>query len=68
MTDKNGSKEGISTVRHSGASVVVFNDAHAEVRKDAQINPPSNPAGGSAKSLINSEFWDPLQRANGRVR
>jgi len=62
--DKNTgtSWEGIEPRRHLGASVVVFNDAHAEVRKDAQINPPANPYGGSAKSLINSEYWDPLQR------
>jgi prepilin-type N-terminal cleavage/methylation domain-containing protein len=69
MDKRTGSSfEGIDTQRHMGASVVVFNDAHAEVRKDAQINPPANPYGGSAKSLINSEYWDPLQRANGRVR
>lgn len=55
--------EGIDAKRHLGASVVVFNDGHAEIRKDAQINPPANPAGGSARSLINSDFWDPLQRA-----
>jgi hypothetical protein len=64
MDKKTGtSYEGIEPKRHLGASVVVFNDSHAEIRKDAQINPPANPYGGSAKSLINSRFWDPLQRA-----
>jgi len=46
--------------------VVVFNDGHSEARKDAQINPPLDPYGGSAKSLINSQYWDPLQRAGAR--
>jgi prepilin-type N-terminal cleavage/methylation domain-containing protein len=55
--------EGIDAKRHLGASVAVFNDSHAEVRKDAQINPPANPYSGSAKALVNAEFWDPLQRS-----
>jgi len=29
-----------------------------------QINPPVEPLGaGSAKALVNSQFWDPIQRA-----
>jgi len=54
--------EGIEPKRHLGASVVVFNDGHSEVRKDAQINPPMNPGSGNTKGLINSQYWDPLQR------
>ena len=58
--------EGIDPNRHQGNGVVVFNDGHSEARKDAQINPPLDPYGGSAKSLINSQYWDPLQRAGAR--
>ncbi len=54
--------EGIDPRRHFGAGVVVFNDSHSEARKDQLINPPVDPVSGSAKGLINSEFWDPLQR------
>ena len=55
--------EGIEPARHLGEGVVCFNDAHAEARKSAMINPPANPADGSATALINSRYWDPLQRA-----
>jgi len=58
--------EGIEPKRHLGSSVVVFNDSHSEVRKDSQINPPADPGSGSAKGLINSQFWDPLQRGGNR--
>ncbi|MEO8427620.1 MAG: type II secretion system protein [Verrucomicrobiota bacterium] len=54
--------EGIEWLRHLNTGVVVFNDGHSEARKDKQINPPVDPASGSAKGLVNSEFWDPLQR------
>ena len=27
------------------------------------INPPADPYDGSAEALVNSRFWDPLQRA-----
>ncbi len=59
-----GSKgfEGIDSLRHLGTGVVVFNDGHSEARKDRQINPPVDPGSGGAKGLINSEYWDPLQR------
>jgi hypothetical protein len=51
-------------LRHKGTGIAVFADSHSEARKDAQINPPVDPLGsGSAKALINSRFWDPLQRA-----
>ena len=56
--------EGLEPKRHLGTCVVSFNDGHSEVRKDSQINPPVDPGSGSAKGLINSEFWDPLQRGN----
>jgi hypothetical protein len=55
--------EGVDPIRHVGTGVVVFNDGHAEPRKDMQINPPVDPSSGSARGLINSEFWDPLNRA-----
>jgi prepilin-type N-terminal cleavage/methylation domain-containing protein len=65
MNEKaSGSKgfEGIEWIRHLKTGVVVFNDGHSEARKDQQINPPVDPGSGQAKGLINSEFWDPLQR------
>jgi prepilin-type N-terminal cleavage/methylation domain-containing protein len=55
--------EGIEPKRHIGTAVVGFNDGHSEVRKDSQINPPADPGSGNAKGLINSQYWDPLQRA-----
>ena len=58
--------EGMDHLRHLGTGNAVFNDGHAEVRKDAQLNPPLDPYGGNAKSLINSHYWDPLQRAGKR--
>ena len=58
--------EGIDTGRHQGGSAVVFNDAHVEMRSDARINPPRNPASGDVLALKNSGFWDPLQAAGKR--
>jgi prepilin-type N-terminal cleavage/methylation domain-containing protein len=56
--------EGVYMLRHKGTGIVVFADSHSEARKDVQINPPVDPLGsGSAKALINSQFWDPVQRA-----
>ena len=55
--------EGIDAQRHLGASAIVLNDGHSEVRKNDAINPPENPGGGSAKSLKNSRYWDPLQHS-----
>ncbi len=55
--------EGIDNNRHRATGVTVFNDGHAEARKDKQINPPINPSAGSVKGLENSEYWDPLNRA-----
>jgi len=58
--------EGVYTLRHQGFGVVVFTDGHSEARKDSQINPPVDPLGsGTARALINSRFWDPIQRAGG---
>ena len=57
-----GAFEGIETFRHRNTGVVLFNDGHAEARKDSQINPPNDPASGLRNGLINSRFWDPLQR------
>ncbi|MBI4659479.1 MAG: type II secretion system protein [Verrucomicrobia bacterium] len=54
--------EGVDKARHLGTGVVGFTDGHSEARKDAQINPPRDPAFGDAKGLINSRYWDPLQR------
>jgi prepilin-type N-terminal cleavage/methylation domain-containing protein len=55
--------EGVEPKRHFGTAVVAFNDAHAEARSGDKINPPANPADRSAKALLNSRWWDPLQRA-----
>jgi prepilin-type N-terminal cleavage/methylation domain-containing protein/prepilin-type processing-associated H-X9-DG protein len=54
--------EGVEPKRHLGMAVVAFVDGHAEPRKSDKINPPANPADGSTKALINSQYWDPLQR------
>jgi prepilin-type N-terminal cleavage/methylation domain-containing protein len=60
--------EGVSTFRHSPLGICVFTDGHAEPRKDSNINPVVDPAtaGGHVEGLINSRFWDPLQRAGGQ--
>ena len=55
--------EGVDETRHHGVGVVGFADGHAEARKDSQINPPEDPISGSSRGLINSQYWDPLQRA-----
>jgi prepilin-type N-terminal cleavage/methylation domain-containing protein/prepilin-type processing-associated H-X9-DG protein len=55
--------EGVEPNRHYGRAIMSFNDGHSEIRKSDQINPPANPHDGSAQSLINSRYWDPLQRA-----
>ena len=54
--------EGVEPKRHLGEAVISFNDGHSEARKSQNINPPANPADKTAKALINSQFWDPLQR------
>lgn len=56
--------EGVDHLRHLKTGIAVFNDGHADVRKDSQINPPMDPYSGNAKALVNSRFWDPLQRSN----
>ena len=64
--------EGLDTRRHNGGKWpggvgnVAFSDGHSESRKDANINPPADPIAKSSKSLINSKYWDPLQRAGDR--
>jgi prepilin-type N-terminal cleavage/methylation domain-containing protein len=62
-TDTGSRHEGIDTLRHLGAGAVVFNDGHSEFRKDGNINPPMDP-GSNPNSLINSRYWDPLQRSS----
>ena len=54
--------EGVDNERHRRTGIAVFNDGHAEVRKDNKINPPADPGSGNARGLINSRYWDPLQR------
>lgn len=49
--------EGVVVSRHDGIGEVNFADGHSESRKDANLNPPKD------LSLINSRYWDPLQRA-----
>jgi prepilin-type N-terminal cleavage/methylation domain-containing protein len=61
-----GGYEGIDHLRHLGTGIAVFNDGHSEARKDKNINPPKDPYLGGPESLINSQFWDPLQRAGKR--
>ena len=58
--------EGIDNVRHGPIGIAVFNDGHAEARKSTLINPPSDPYSSGARGLINSHYWDPLQRAGRR--
>ena len=55
--------EGIDPNRHRKTGVVVFVDGHSEARRDSEINPPVDPGAGSAKGLVNSEYWDPLNKA-----
>ncbi len=55
--------EGVEPKRHLGQAVVVFNDGHSEPRKSTTINPPADPYGGTPKAMINSQYWDPQQRA-----
>src|SRR5215510_9117950 len=62
-----GGYEGIDPNRHQGTGIAVFNDGHSEARKNSQINPPKDPYLGGKESLINSDFWDPLQRAKGKI-
>jgi prepilin-type N-terminal cleavage/methylation domain-containing protein/prepilin-type processing-associated H-X9-DG protein len=56
-------REGIDPYRHLGTGVIVFVDGHAEARKNAKINPPVSPDTGDPRGLINSRYWDPLQRS-----
>lgn len=65
--------EGIDTRRHNagrwpgGLGNVAFADGHSESLKDFQINPPVDPLSqSSSQCLVNSHYWDPLQRAGGR--
>ncbi|MFM7102445.1 MAG: type II secretion system protein [Verrucomicrobiota bacterium] len=61
----NGGYEGVDNNRHSKKGVVLFVDGHAEARRDNQINPPVDPGSGAGmRGLVNSEYWDPLNRAN----
>jgi prepilin-type N-terminal cleavage/methylation domain-containing protein len=61
-----GGYEGIEHRRHNGIGTVAFNDGHCEARRNEKINPPVDPGTGAADGLINSRFWDPLQRAGDR--
>jgi prepilin-type N-terminal cleavage/methylation domain-containing protein/prepilin-type processing-associated H-X9-DG protein len=55
--------EGIDGIRHLGSvGNALFNDGHAESRKDKDINPQAPVRSGSIGSLKNSHYWDPLQR------
>jgi prepilin-type N-terminal cleavage/methylation domain-containing protein len=62
MTKGAGGYEGIDPFRHKATGVVGFTDGHSEFRKNADINPPMDPYSGNSKALINSQYWDPLQR------
>jgi prepilin-type N-terminal cleavage/methylation domain-containing protein len=55
--------EGIDPIRHLGSvGNVLFDDGHAESRKDKNINPQADVRSGSFASIKNSRYWDPLQR------
>jgi prepilin-type processing-associated H-X9-DG protein len=55
--------EGIDPIRHLGSvGNVLFDDGHAESRKDKNINPQADVRSGSLASIKNSRYWDPLQR------
>ena len=56
-------REGIDPLRHLGTGVIVFVDGHSEARKNPRINPPVAPDSGDPRGLINSRYWDPLQRS-----
>jgi hypothetical protein len=63
MTPPNGHYyEGVDQNRHHKLGIAGFADGHAEARSDKAINPPINPVSGSAQGLVNSRYWDPLQR------
>jgi prepilin-type N-terminal cleavage/methylation domain-containing protein len=49
--------EGVNMTRHNEIGNVNFLDGHSEARRDKKINPPSD------RSVINSQYWDPEQRA-----
>jgi prepilin-type N-terminal cleavage/methylation domain-containing protein len=60
--------EGLDTIRHNagkfpGVANVGFSDGHSESKKDSNINPQANPSGGSAAAAVNSQYWDPKERA-----
>jgi prepilin-type N-terminal cleavage/methylation domain-containing protein len=55
--------EGIDQLRHFNSGIALFNDGHAEPKKDDQINPPIDPGTGDARGLVNAQYWDPLQRS-----
>lgn len=55
--------EGIAHTRHGGMGNVVFNDGHAESRKTGNINPNVDPWTAAPAALVNSRYWDPLQRS-----
>ncbi|HTI98091.1 MAG TPA: prepilin-type N-terminal cleavage/methylation domain-containing protein [Dongiaceae bacterium] len=57
-------KEGVNVFRHGKVGNVVFTDGHSQSRRDAEINPPKDPLNGG--SLVNSRYWDPIQRAGDR--
>ncbi len=65
MGDQPGTStyEGVDNQRHRGNGIVVFNDGHAEARQSRDINPPADPVASGARGLVNSEYWDPLNRA-----
>jgi prepilin-type N-terminal cleavage/methylation domain-containing protein/prepilin-type processing-associated H-X9-DG protein len=60
---KGDGNEGVDIFRHAPYGNVVFTDGHGEARKDAQINPPHSPNLNAPTALVNSHWWDPLQRS-----
>ena len=59
-------RDGVYMERHNARGNVVFNDGHSEARKGSDINPPVEPKSGGIQGLVNSQYWDPQQRAGAR--
>ncbi len=53
--------EGVDPIRHLGMGNCVFVDGHSEARHDRNIN-AQGPPSQSELFLVNSRYWDPLQR------
>src|SRR5262249_31838153 len=55
-------KGGVSTTSHNHRGNVVFPDTPAHSRKDFNKTPPVDPLSANPNGLVNSRYWDPIQR------